>query len=541
MNLQCPGGNDISQTKNRSRNVAPYSGLCSRCLDSCIGNCEVFKASLRGREVIYPEPFGELTAGADKEFPVDYSHLNILGYALGAEAIDEANPDKAIFPDVDTSTVYGHSYPVRMRMPIFTGALGSTDIARKHWDGLAAGAAVCGITLVVGENVCGIDPGLEQDKHGRVKRSPEMERRVMQYKRWKDEFGDIIVQMNVEDQRLGVGEYAVRELGVETIELKWGQGAKCIGGEIKVHELDRALDLRRRGYIVTPNPEDPVNQAAFKAGAIREFERHSRLGFIDEESFLRTVEYLRRQVGVKRVTLKTGAYGPRELAMALKWSSKARVDLLTIDGSGGGTGMSPWRMMQEWGIPTFYLQSMAYRFAKRLASRGEWIPDLAMAGGFSTEDHIFKVLAMGAPYFRAVCMGRALMIPGFVGDNIESVLANGKGKGNGNFQSRWKELPATVSAYGQKPDQIFVTYETLLERFGRETMAKMPMAAIAMHTYVDKLRTGLTQLMAGARSFRLDTLKRADLVSLTEEAAKVCGIPYVMDAGMEKAEAILDA
>ena len=107
------------------------------------------------------------------------------------------------------------------------------------------------------------------------------------------------------------------------------------------------------------------------------------------------------------------------------------MDLLTIDGSGGGTGMSPWRMMQEWGVPTFYLQSMAYECAKRLATRGEWTPDLAMAGGFSTEDHIFKVLAMGAPYFKAVCMGRALMIPGFVGNNIEGVIGNGSCSGCG--------------------------------------------------------------------------------------------------------------
>ena len=534
MNLQVPGGNDISQTKNRSRNVAPYSGLCTRCLDSCVGNCEVFKSSLRGREVIYPEPFGELTAGGDKEYPVDYSHLNIMGYALGAEAIDEANPDKAIFPEVDTTTVYGHSHPVRMRMPIFTGALGSTDIAQKHWDGLAAGAAVCGVSLVVGENVCGIDPELERDKNGRVKKSPEMERRINLYQKWKGDYGDVIVQMNVEDERLGVAEYVVQKLGVETVELKWGQGAKCIGGEIKVRDLDRALELRRRGYIVTPNPEDPANQAAFKAGGIREFERHSRLGFIDEEGFLRTVEYLRRQVGAKRVSLKTGAYGPRELAMAIKWSSKARVDLLTIDGAGGGTGMSPWRMMQEWGIPTFYLQAMAYRFAQRLATRGEWIPNLAMAGGFSTEDHIFKVLAMGAPYFRAVCMGRALMIPGFVGDNIEGVLRK-------NRNTKWKELPKTVSAYGDTPEKIFTTYATLAERYGKSTMNEMPLGAIAMHTYVDKLRTGLTQLMAGARSFRLDTLKRSDIVCLTEEAARVSGIPYVMDAGMEEAEKILDS
>jgi len=31
--------------------------------------------------------------------------------------------------------------------------------------------------------------------------------------------------------------------------------------------------------------------------------------------------------------------------------AKAELDLLTVDGAGGGTGMSPWRMMNEWGIP----------------------------------------------------------------------------------------------------------------------------------------------------------------------------------------------
>ena len=332
MNLQSPRGHDATETRNRSPSVAPNSGLCTRCLDSCPGNCEVFKASLRGREVIYPGPFGSLTAGADKDYPVDYSHLNILGYAMGAKAIDEANPDKAIFPVVDTSTVYGHTHPVRMRMPIFTGALGSTDIARKHWESFAVGAAISGITLVIGENVCGIDPGLEVDAKGRVVRSPEMERRIKLYQQWHEDYGDIIVQLNVEDARLRVAEYVVEKLKVETIELKWGQGAKCIGGEIKLRDLDQALELKRRGYIITPDPSDPDIQAAFRAGAIREFERHSRLGFIFEDEFYRTVEYLRRSLGVKRVKLKTGAYGPRELAMALKWCSNARVDLLTIDG-----------------------------------------------------------------------------------------------------------------------------------------------------------------------------------------------------------------
>ncbi len=325
---------------------------------------------------------------------------------------------------------------------------------------------------------------------------------------------------------MGVAEYAVQQLGVETVELKWGQGAKCIGGEIKIDTLERALELQRRGYIVTPSPANPAVQAAYKAGAIREFERHSRLGFIDEEEFLRTVEYLRRSVGAKRVTLKTGAYPFRELAMAIKWSSEARVDLVTIDGASGGTGMSPWRMMVEWGVPTFYLQCMAWECCQKLASRGRWVPSLAMAGGFSTEDHIFKVLAMGAPYFKAVCMGRALMILAFVGKNIEEWIKN-------------RDLPKTVSAYGETPEQIFVTYHALEEKFG-ERMKELPLGAIGVYTFVDKLRVGLTQLMAGARSFRVDTLSRSDVAALTEEAAKVSGIKYIMDAYREEALEVLE-
>ena len=46
--------------------------------------------------------------------------------------------------------------------------------------------------------------------------------------------------------------------------------------------------------------------------------------------------------------------------------------------------------------------------------------------------------------------------------------------------------------------------------------------------------------MAGARSFNISAITRDDLISLTEECAKVTGIPYLMDAGREEAEAILE-
>lgn len=526
MNLTRANANEAIVTANRSRNVAPQSGICTRCIDGCRGNCDLFNASFRGRELLYPGPYGEVTSGADKEYPVDYSHLNIMGYALGAEGI-QGEPDHATFPAVSTETEYGVAHKVKMKVPIFTGALGSTDIARRNWEHLAVGAAISGISLVCGENVCGIDPQLRLNGKGKIVEAPNMRQRVEQYRRYRGGYGDILVQMNVEDTKFGVAEYVIEKLGVECVELKWGQGAKCIGGEIKVDTLERAIELKKRGYIVTPDPEVHAIQQAFKDGAIKQFERHSRLGFVDEEGFMKEVARLRK-LGAKRVTLKTGAYPMRELAMAIKWSSVAKVDLLTIDGAQGGTGMSPWRMMCEWGIPSIYLHAMAVQLSDRLARRGEWVPDLAFAGGFSSEDHVFKAIALGAPYVKAVCMGRGLVIPGMVGKNIERWL---RGEDGG--------LPKTVSRYGSTKEEIFVCYEEIKDKYGADA-DKMPLGAIGVYSVTEKLRVGLQQLMAGARKWRVDLIGRCDLASLTEECARVTGIPYVMEAYREEALRIID-
>ncbi|MGQ9630517.1 MAG: FMN-binding glutamate synthase family protein [bacterium] len=528
VNLRQPNASAATGTFNRSRSVVPMSGICADCLDGCKGGCEIWLASFRGREVLYPGPFGEITAGADKDYPVDYSHLNIQGYAVGAEGLPEGvepGPDTAIFPNANTETEYGWEKKVKMRLPIFTGALGSTEIARRNWEDFAVGAGISGITLVCGENVCGIDPGLELDGKGKIKKSPEMDRRIEIYKRFHDCYGEILVQMNVEDTRFGVAEYVLNKHKLDTIELKWGQGAKCIGGEIRVKELERAIELKNRGYIVTPDPTLSEIQKAYKEGEIKEFERHSRLGFVAKESFLKETERLRK-LGFKRITLKTGAYSAVELAMALRYGAEAKLDLITIDGAPGGTGMSPWPMMNEWGIPTFYLESLAYQFCEKLTKRGIRVPDIAIAGGFSTEDGVFKAIAMGSPYVKAVCMGRALMIPGMVGKNIGIWLNNG-------------DLPKTVSKYGSSVEEIFVTYEELKEKYGKE-IKNIPLGAMGIYTFCQKMRVGLQQLMAGSRNFRLSTISRKDLMALTEEASKVSGIPYVMEAYREEAEKILE-
>jgi len=328
--------------------------------------------------------------------------------------------------------------------------------------------------------------------------------------------------LNVEDTRLGVAEYAVEQLGVEGIELKWGQGAKCIGGEVKLPTLERALQLKKRGYIVVPDPENPMVREAHKLGGIEEFERHSRLGMVDEESFMKEVERVRK-IGAKYVTLKTGAYRPVDLARAVKYASEAKIDLLTVDGAGGGTGMSPWRMMNEWGIPTVYLECLLYKYLKRLKEKGEFIPSVAIAGGIVLEDQIFKAIALGAPFVKAICMGRSTLTAGMVGKNqgqhIEDLFGRGK-------------------EYEDALLRTFAGAAELKEKYGKD-FKKIPPAAIGIWTYYDRLSLGLKQLMAGARKFALNLIDRDDIMSLTREAADVSGIPYLMDVDMKEAENIL--
>ena len=186
-------------------------------------------------------------------------------------------------------------------------------------------------------------------------------------------------------------------------------------------------------------------------------------------------------------------------------------------------------MMTEWGIPSIYLHAMAYELSERLAQKGKPVPNLAFAGGFSSEDHVFKALALGAPYCKAVCMGRALMIPGMVGKSTERWL---RGEDGG--------LPPTVSKFGFNKEEIFMNYEVLKEKYGSE-VENLPLGAIGIYNVTDKIKVGLQQLMAGSRNWKVEYISRDDLFSLTEECAKITGIPYVMDAYRQEALEIIEA
>jgi glutamate synthase domain-containing protein 2 len=538
MSLSKPNASPATLTKNRVA-PSPISGLCVTCVDTCPGICEVGRSALRGRENLYPQPFGEMTSGSEKDYPNDFSYFNIAGTCVGAVGI-EADSDKAIFPAVDVATRIGLEKNIRLRFPCFTGAVGSTEIGRVQWEGMAVGAAISGIIVIAGENICGMDMQSEI-KNGRIVRSPEMERRVKTFQQWYEGEGGIIVQANVEDTRLGVPEYVIEKLGVEIFELKWGQGAKDIGGEVKIPDLAKALELKKRGYIVLPDPEDPVIREAFNKGDFKEFERHSRLGMVEEESFYNMVEHLRR-VGAKYVTLKTGAYRPADLARAVKFCSEAKIDLLTVDGAGGGTGMSPWRMMNEWGVPTVQLECLLHTYLQRLEKKGAFVPDCAVAGGLALEDHIFKALALGAPYVKAVCMGRSLMTAAMVGKTQAAMLKKKLEKDiekNGSVMQHFDDKSSIVK-HGDwiNAEDLFITAPKLKEKYGRD-FEKIPPGAIGVYTYVDRLTQGLQQLMAGERKFALQHITRDDIFALTREAAEMSGIAYVMDVDKEAVDKIL--
>ncbi len=542
--------NDVLGTINRGNPAE--SSLCTLCRADCQGKCETWLSSMVGRKLLYPRSFGIVTAGANNtnHIGVSYNSLRIQGYAYGSNGLQEGltnDPDDCIFPNVTIDTEFGNEEKTKIRMPLMTGALGSTFVAAKYWDSFAIGGALCGIPVVIGENVVGVDKeseiGTGPEKKGKIKSAPELERRINGYLRYFDGYGAIIVQLNVEDTRNGVAEFVVDKYGDKCIiELKWGQGAKDIGGEIQVTSLEYALFLKNRGYVVDPDPRIPEVQQAFENGSIKSFARHSRLGStnldtVDQvrEDFMSSVEYL-RSLGFKRVTLKTGSYGMEELAMAIKFASDAKLDLLTIDGSGGGTGMSPWNMMQSWGVPSINLHSKAYEYASILAAKGQKVVDMSFAGGFALEDSIFKAVALGAPYTKLVCMGRAIMIPGFLGSNIEGALNPDK---RGAVNGHWAELPKSVQRIGNSAKEIFAGYFDIEKKLGKDEMKKIPMGAIAFYTMADKLACGLQQLMAGARKFSLNQISRNDLFAGNRETAKETGILHVSDANDESAKKIL--
>jgi hypothetical protein len=499
-----PLGSPTTNTHMRSpSHLAQASGMCAACTADCTGPCEIGLSAIRGAEALLPFGADVNQFASEKAYPLDFSHFAINGRVFGSQGL-AADPMLATYPRADIGANFGLAHPVPCSAPIILPAM-----AKLAWREYFAGAALVGVPVVIGEDVLSKDPGLVMDGQ-HVVEAPLVAEMVAAFNRYRHGLGDIVLQANCDDEHHGLLEYAIAKLGVVSVELKFGQAAKGIQGMSKVPKIEDALRFKRLGWLVLPDPEDPSVAVAHARGEGPQFEKIGRLPMWDEASLVSRVRRL-RELGAKRVCFKTGPFTPRDIAEILRIAAEAGVDLVTLDGAGGGTGHSPVRMMDEWGVPAVNLECAARRMLACLEVKGKRPPQVAIAGGFATEDQIYKGLALGAPQIGFVAVGRAAMAAAMVGKRVGEALARG-------------ETPREYERFGSTVEGVFADYRLLKADYGPEA-AKIPCGAIGVFSYLNRLCSGIRMLMALNRKFALRYISREDILPLTGEAVRVSGLP----------------
>ena len=162
---------------------------------------------------------------------------------------------------------------------------------------------------------------------------------------------------------------------------------------------------------------------------------------------------------------------------------------------------------------------------RQIGKEGRIRAQHSLRGSITMEDHIFKALAPGAPYVKAVGMARAPLTAAVVSKNVGQRITE-------------ENLPIYCARYGNTVDAIFVEAGRLKNKL-KKKFEDLPTGAIGLYTYNQRLTQGLKQLMCGARKFAVDRITRDNIVALTPEAARISGIKHVMDADKEEVEKIL--
>jgi hypothetical protein len=349
-----------TKTKLAFPQHATMSGICSTCARE--GMCEIGYKARSGR-TLFPEPFGTHQFGAEKRLP------NIEDIQILPELFGEAQ----FFVNVKTETKIGG---FNCSLPIAIAALGSTKVASNIANELSVGAAKAGIPRVIGENVLA-----SFGKDG-------LKKMIKPYLDNYNGKGAIVVQANIHDQKMKVPEIAI-ELGAHAIELKYGQGAKQgLGGEIKFDKKEDVEKYRKYGYLVIENQDGT-------------YQRHSFPGSMTEKSLKETlVKYSELNVPIWiKISMGRDIVKFLEICNRIKKEEKVPLKCITIDGHGGGTGMSPWLIMEETNAPSItvlqHLKEIKPEF------------DVLVAGGFTNGVDVSKAMMMGA---NGVAMGRAMVI-----------------------------------------------------------------------------------------------------------------------------------
>ena len=489
-------GSAFNKTRLRDReHPAPCSGMCSVCGD-CPGLCEIGLAAVRGADTVYPTAGGNFQYGSEKIYPVDYSHFNINGRVFGAMGAPEHSEEATVY-HVKMETEIGREDPIKLKMPVILPAMAKLD-----WQDYFAGAAMAGVLCVIGEGAVDKDPGLVVE-NGKVANCQLLKDMIGAFRKYEHGYGDIILQCNCDDDLKGVAEYGITQCGATSIEFKFGQSAKGIQAMGIVGSLEEALQKKKNGALILPDPEEPAVQEEYKAGRGVPFRDYNRLPMWDEEYLVGRINSL-RELGARNIFFKMAGYDPQDMEKVLRIACAAGVDMVTFDGAGGGSGNSPVKMMNEWCYPTVQMEMEVHSICCRLEKEGLDLPDIAITGGIASEDQVFKALAFGAPYVTVVGIGRAAMAAAMSAKKVGEMIAAG-------------EVPEMYRKFGSTVPEIFADLRELRTVYGDEADS-FPTGAIGVFSYLNKIHLGVRQFLALNRKFDVAFAGRDDLIPLTYEA-----------------------
>jgi hypothetical protein len=505
MSYSPPLSSGFTRGKNRSRFLSPQSGMCSFCTEDCEGTCELAQAAVLGSQTVYPTTTGNNQIASEKDYPIDFSHFNINGRVFGAQGVD--NPEDATIFNVNLERTYGACNPVKMALPIILPAL-----IKLNWQDYFSGAAMAGVTCVVGEHARNSDPDLKIE-NGVATDCPLLEQAIGCFHRYYRGYGQIVVQCNLEDIQLGMPRLAIQKYGAEAIEIKFGQAAKGTQPVIRIKDLETALRQQEMGNIVHPDPSRSETREAYRKGICPNFASYSRLPMWTEQSLAEYIASL-REWGAKNIYFKMAGYDLADIKRVMRMACDNQVDMVTFDGAGGGSGYSPSKMMNEWSLPTICLEDAVVRICKRLKAENATLPAVVMTGGFASEDHVFKGLAYGDGHVLGIGLCRAAMAAAMAGKNIGLAIQNGN-------------VPKQYAQFGSTVEELFADLPDLRALYGVEANM-FPTGAIGVFSYLNKIAFGLRHFAALNRKFDADLWDKSDLIPLTNEARMLLNDEWFM-------------
>lgn len=489
----------FNDTKTRSTRISPCSGMCSLCAEGCAGTCEIGLSAVLGRAMVYPTNTGTNQIAGEKDLPVDWSIFNINGRCFGAAGMEE-DADKATIFNVGVERTVGKRHPIKLAVPFILPAL-----IKLNWKDYFAGAAMAGTICVIGEGCASKDPDLKLE-NGKIVKFDKLGEMLDAFRRYYRGYGQIAININAEDDAMGLPEFAAGEYGLEAVEIKFGQSAKGVQPAIRLTSLEEALAKKREGIIVWPDPEDETVAEAAKRNTAPCFWTYARLPMWTEEKLAARIEEL-RSIGIKNIFFKMAGFDRKDMKRVIRIASELEVDMITFDGAGGGSGYSPDKMMNEFGLPAACIESAIVPVCDELRKEGKYVPSIVITGGFSAEDQAYKAFALGAPYITAVGLCRASMAAAMVGAQIEKMIEAGT-------------VPAHLKKYGNDKESLFLELGGIRGMYG-EKADGISMGAVGTYSYLRKMTFGVQHFAALNRKFDLSLAGREDLIPLTYDARKL--------------------